>query len=410
MAEILPFCGILYNVAETELADVLSPPYDVISPSQQDALYARDPRNIVRIVLNRSVGEAAYRDAGETFATWMREGLLAPDPEPALYVLRQQFSLEGRQHFRQGLLARFRVEDPESRVILPHERTREAPKEDRYRLLKSTRANFSPIFLMVADPEGAFSRQLTACESRPPALSYTDDDGVGHTLFRVLDERAVSTLQALLAPKTATIADGHHRYATALRTRDELGTKGAWTLGYFTPVEAPGLLVLPYHRVLKEGPSVEDVGRALEGMFLISPTEGASATAREAAHSTMPYAFGFAGPGGRALVAEALPEAEDLLPQGGDPSLRVLDTYFLHRALLGRVLQVSEDAVEYAHSLPEVEGSLTEGRCHLAILMRPTPVRQIVAVAEARQAMPPKSTFFYPKLPSGLVIHPLEAG
>lgn len=409
MPEIRPFAGILYRVEQAALARVLAPPYDVITPTDQARLYERDPRNIVRVVLNRTPGEAGYEEAATTFREWMRQGVLAADPGPALYVLEQQFDLEGAGRRRRGLLARFRAEDPGRGSILPHEQTRAAPREDRFRLLKATRANFSAIFLMASDPSRALSQALSALAATPPALEYADEVGVTHRLWRVTEPAEVARYQETLARARAYIADGHHRYATALRYRDETGPEGAWTLGYFTPLDDPGLLVLPYHRVLNPAPSLEESRAAMERLFLIDDAADARQAARAAAQSTMPYAFGLADAGGRAFVAEALPEAEDLLPHAAPPALRALDTFFVHEALLPRVLKVEEDAVRFVHSLEHARAALADGSARLALLLRPTPVRQIMDVAEAGLSMPAKSTFFFPKLPSGLVIHPLPA-
>ena len=408
MPEIQPFAGVLYRVSDGDLSKVLCPPYDVISPSYRDALYARDPHNGVRLVLNRTPGDAGYAEAGETYRRWLAEGILGPDPVPALYLLEQQFTLGGRALRRTGLLARFRAEDPGGSV-LPHEHTRPAAREDRFRVLQATRANFSPIFVMFADAEGRFARTAAETTSRPPDLTCTDDGGIGHRLWRVTDERAQSAFGSVLRSARAYIADGHHRYATALRHRDLAGPDGAWTLGYFTALEDPGLVVLPYHRILSRGPSLAGARKSLEPWFLVNDAADAAAAAAQAAQSTMPYAFGLAEPGAGALVAEALPEAEDLLAADAAPSLRALDTFFLHQGVLPRVLDVPEDAVSYVHSLAEAEEAVATRACRLAVLMRSTPVRQIVAVAEDRQSMPAKSTFFHPKLPSGLVIHPLLA-
>ena len=408
MPDIQPFRGLRYRVPDAELSKVLAPPYDVITPAYQDELYARDPRNIVRVVLSRTPGDAAYDEAGATFRGWVAAGLLAPDAEPALYLVEQAFDVDGRAHKRYGVLARFRVEDNARGRVLPHEHTRKAAKEDRYKLLKATRANFSPIFLMFSDGQGKFSKQAEAAAAAPPDFQYTDDGGVAHRVWRIRDGAAVSALQSAIGSAKAYIADGHHRWATAQRYHQEVGPEAAWTLGYFTPMEAPGLVVLPYHRLLDRGPSLEDARRVLGGAFKLSDVRGASAAARAAAESTAPYAFGLVDPSGAGLVAQARPEAGDLLPADTPPSLRALDTFFLHQAVLTRLLNVPEDAVRYAHSLREVEEELKAGKCKLAVVMRPTPVAQIVAVADARESMPAKSTFFHPKLPSGLVMHPLH--
>jgi uncharacterized protein (DUF1015 family) len=408
LPDIQPFRGLRYRLPDADLSRVLAPPYDVITPADQEELYARDPRNIVRVVLNRTPGDAAYDEAGATLRGWLAGGLLAPDPEPALYLVEQAFEVEGRAYKRYGVLARFRVEDNARGRVLPHEHTRKAAKEDRYKLLKATRANFSPIFMMFSDGQGAFEKQAEAAARTAPEFQYTDDGGVAHRVWRIRDGAAVSALQGAIGPEKAYIADGHHRWATAQRYHQEVGAEGAWTLGYFTPMESPGLVVLPYHRLLDRGPSLEEAGRALGPAFKLSEVRGAPAAARAAAASAMPYAFGLVDPTGAGLVAEAQPEAGSLLPADTAPSLRALDTFFLHRAVLPRLLNVPEDAVRYAHSMREVEEELKAGKCKLAVIMRPTPVRQIVAVADARESMPAKSTFFHPKLPSGLVVHPLQ--
>lgn len=408
MPEIQPFAGIRYRVPDADLTKVLAPPYDVIPPSYQDELYARDPRNIVRVVLNRGQGEAAYQEAGRAYRSWLDSGVLAADDAPGVYVLEQAFTAEGRTHTRMGLLTRFRATDKSAGEVLPHEQTRAAAKEDRYKLLRETRANYSPIFLMSEDPGGAFATALEGARAAVPTAAYTDDGGVAHRLWRVTDPSAIRAFQAALKPKSY-IADGHHRYATALRYRDEVASQGEWTLGYFTPLDSPGLLVLPYHRLLSTGPSLDEARQKLSGSFLLNDAPDADAAAAAAAQSTMPYAFALAEPAGRALVAEALPEAEDLLPADAPPSLRALDTYFVHQAVLPRLLGLDDQAVRYVHSMAEARHALASADCRLALLMRATPVRQIVDVAEAGESMPAKSTFFHPKLPSGLVIHPLIA-
>jgi uncharacterized protein (DUF1015 family) len=386
---------------------VLAPPYDVIPPAYRDELYARDPRNIVRVVLNRTPGDAGYAEAGETYRRWLGEGVLQPDATAALYVLEQSFAERGRTLRRFGVLARFRAEDPERRVILPHEHTRAAAKEDRFRVLLATKANFSPIFLMFPDPQATFAALVLEAIAAAPLAAYTDDGGVAHRLWSVAAPALVGRFQALLGGVKAYIADGHHRHATALRYRDAVGPDGAWTLGYFTPIEAPGLLVLPYHRILSEGPSLDESARRLAGPFRVTPSPDAAAAALAVAASQAPYAFALAEPGQGALVVEAEPGGERLLAAGVAPSLRALDTFFLHHAVLGPLLGVPDAAVSYVHSQAEAEHAIARASCRLAVLMRATPVRQIVDVAEAGESMPAKSTFFHPKLPSGLVIHPL---
>ncbi len=405
MPEIRPFRGLLYR-DDLDLARVLAPPYDVIPEAYRQALLSRHERNVVRLVLAGEPGEAGYAEAGATFSRWRGDGTLVEDRGEALYVLEQSFILDGRALSRRGLLARFRAEDAATGRILPHEHTRAAARDDRIRMLLATRANFSPIFLMLEDPAGRVDRLLGEQAAGAPVRAFRDDQGVEHKLWRVADAPSLAAFSGALSALKAYIADGHHRYATALRYRDEHGADGAFTLGYFTPIGAPGLVVLPYHRILSAGPGPAAAQEALAGAFRLTPVASVGAAAASVAAASAPHAFGLAWPSGDAFVAEAQPAATAWVAPDEPPSLRALDTFFVHRGVLPR-LGVGDDAVGYVHSLREAEQAVAGGSCALAILMRGTPVSQITAVAEARESMPAKSTFFYPKLPSGLVIHPL---
>jgi len=238
-------------------------------------------------------------------------------------------------------------------------------------------------------------------------VTVVDDAAIGHRVWRLTDPSRIADFQAQLAAVPVYIADGHHRHATALRYRDETGPDGAWTFGYFTPIGAPGLVVLPYHRILSEGPSLADAQDALRPHFRLSPAADVGTAARTVATSTAAHAFALAAPGEGAVVAESAANVDALVPAATPPSLRALDTYFLHQAVLGPMLGVPDSAVSYVHSLREAEEAVAKGRGRLVVLLRATPVRQIMDVAEAGESMPAKSTFFHPKLPAGLVIHPL---
>jgi uncharacterized protein (DUF1015 family) len=362
---------------------------------------------VVRLELNRTPGDAGYAEAAEMFRRWREEAVLVTDAVPAFYAVEQTFTVEDKTRRRFGLLARFRAVDACERVILPHEQTRAGAREDRYKLLRATRANFSPIFMMFADPAQHFSPLLLDSIAHPPALRYTDDGGVAHRVWRVAEPALVRGFQELLADSRAYIADGHHRYATALRYRDETGPEGAWTYGYFTPMGAPGLVVLPYHRILSAGPSLADARGRLAAHFDLADAPDVRSAAARVAASTRAHAFALAQPGAGALVAESRDSALALLPSDAPASLRALDTYFLHQAVLGRLLDVPDSAVSYVHSLREAEEAVATSAARLAVLVRATAVQQIVDVSEAGESMPAKSTFFHPKLPSGMVIHPL---
>ena len=403
MLDVRPFEGILYRVPD--LSRVLAPPYDVIGPEYREQLLARDPHNVVRVILSPTPDAAGYASAGTTYRRWLSEGVLVRDASPALYLLEQRFELDGSPLVRRGIMARFRAADPVERVVLPHEQTRRSAREDRYRLRLATRANFSPIFMMFRDP-GGFQAIVERIAARPPDVGVTDDGGVAHRLWRIAEPPAIAELTRLLGGVRAYIADGHHRHATALRLRDELGPEAAWAFGYFTPIDAPALKVLPYHRMLERGPALAEARARLEPELRFREAASARAAAQEVAGSRARYAFALAGPGGPALVAEGSESALPSALAGAASCVRVLDAFFVHQVVLPR-LGVADEAVRYVHSFEEAEAALVAGRCPLALLMRGTPVAQIVDVADAGESMPAKSTYFHPKLPSGLVIHPL---
>ena len=283
----------------------------------------------MRLILASSSEASAYEEAGKLLREWMDDGALAADETPSLYVLEQRFEAEGRRYERHGLLARFRAEDPERGIILPHEQTRKAPKEDRIRMLRATRANFSPIFLMVPDEARGFMSWLEVIEKTPPAVEYGDDEGVEHRLWVVTEPSEVSALQEF-APPARRLHSGRPpspRDRTAPPRRDRRGRRLDPGLLY----PAGRVRVSSCFRTIgfsKEGPSAEEARKALGDKFDVSDATGVTDAARGAGASKAPFAFALAWPGGEALVAEAKAEAVDLVPEATPPSLRALDPFF----------------------------------------------------------------------------------
>jgi uncharacterized protein (DUF1015 family) len=236
--------------------------------------------------------------------------------------------------------------------------------------------------------------------------TYTDDDGVAHTVWAIDTPGNVRELAGIAGSGPSYIADGHHRYATAQRYLREVGPEGWSTYGYFCPSDE-NLLVLPYHRILFGAPSPSEVMDRLRGKYLLTAIDGAEKAAREVQASTLPFAFAICWPDGKGIVCESAPGVEDDLPQAAPKCLKDLDTYFLHQAGF-KHLGLNDPKVDFAHSLADAKAVLADYPGAASILMRKTPLRQIAAVADASESMPPKSTFFHPKIPSGLLIHPLE--
>ena len=406
MTQILPFRALRYPKTLAPLESLLAPPYDVISEGYRATLLGRHERNVVRVILKDPAdGPRGYERIAENFSAWRQDGTLIQDEAPSVYLMEQRFSWEGGKYVRTGLLARFKVEVEGSSVIRPHEKTRGRAKEDRFAVLTATRANFSPIFLFFED-NGSFNRLAKPLMISAPTATYTDDDGVAHSIWAITKPDDVLALSRSAGGGPSYIADGHHRYATAQRYLKEVGPEGAVTYGYFCPNDA-GLLVLPYHRILFGAPSAAEARVRLAGKYMLNDADSAEQAAREVATSTLPFAFALLWPNGRAMVCESAPGVEDELPDAEPQCLKDLDTYFLHHVGF-RHLGMTDPKVEFVHSLAEAKAELAGHSDAVAILMRATPLRQIAAVADASESMPPKSTFFHPKIPSGLLIHPLE--
>ena len=408
MTDIRPFRALRYPGRLGPLENLLAPPYDVISEDYRQTLLGRSPANVARVILKDPAdGERGYERIGEIFKGWRGDGTLVQDKETAIYLLEQRFSWEGRTYIRSGILARFKVEPEGSPLIRPHEKTRGPAKEDRFSVLKATQANFSPIFLFFED-RGAFAKAASrAKEAHPVLATYTDDDGIAHTVWAITRTDNIDELAKSAGSGPSYIADGHHRYATAQRYLREVGPEGAVTYGYFCPNDE-GLVVLPYHRILFGAPGAAEVMTRLEGKYLLSAAESAEHAAREVANSTLPFAFALLWPDGKAMVCESAPGVEDELPKEAPQCLKDLDTYFLHQVGFQH-LGMTEPKVEFVHSLADAKTELKAHQDAVAVLMRATPLRHIAAVANASESMPPKSTFFHPKIPSGILIHPLEA-
>lgn len=407
MTDVRPFRALRFPASLGPLEALLCPPYDVISEDYRKTLMGRHEKNVVRVLLrDAGDGERGYERLGERFHQWRSEGTLTQDPEAAVYLLEQRFSWDGRAHVRTGLLARFKVEPEGSAAIRPHEKTRGAAKEDRFSVLKATRSNFSPIFFYFED-KGAFPKAAQKAKDGCPILStYTDDDAVTHTVWAITRPEDIQALTQVTGAGPSYIADGHHRYATAQRYLKEVGPEGGATYGYFCPNDS-GLLVLPYHRIVFGGPTPEETKALLRGKYLLEAVNSPEQAAREVAKSTLPFAFAICWPDGQAIVCESLPGAEDEFSAEAPKSLKALDTYFLHQVAL-KHLNLDDPRIEYVHSVAEAKAELQVHDDAIAILMRATPLRQISAVADASESMPAKSTFFHPKIPSGILIHPLE--
>jgi uncharacterized protein (DUF1015 family) len=435
VADVRPFRALRYDPAIAgDPSRLIAPPYDVIGPEEQRRLYAASPYNIVRLECGEdrpgdAPGHDRYARAAAELRRWREEGVLVLDERPRLYLYEQEFIHEGPRR-RRALLAIVRLEPWERGVILPHERTLPKPKEDRLRLLRSVRANVSPVFGLYRD-RGALG-ELIASEG-PPLLEATTPDGQRHRLLSVSPERE-RAIAAAFGPRSIYIADGHHRYETALAYRDERRALAEhWTgeepenfvLMALVAADDPGLVVLPTHRLVHPPVVPHDLVPRLSRFFDIEDVTPKSwdgtallrLLARLAAAGRETVAFGALGLEEQRyhlLLLTSFEAVEPLLPPDKPSVWRRLDAAVLQHVVLKACLGIDESAVAAGHVVTYTEDAeqarlaVEHGRARLAFLLNPPPVEQILAVADTGERMPQKSTYFYPKLATGLALYPFE--
>ena len=415
MADVRPLRALHYDLARVgSLADVVAPPYDVIDASQRAALAARSPYNVVEIDL--PVGDEPYVRAGALFARWQEDGVLVRDAQPALWALEQEFrGPDGTTRTRRGFFARVRVEEYGPGRIRPHERTHPGPREDRLRLTRATSANLSPIFALYSDPDGTAFDALASVTEGPSWGAVTDAEGTTHRLWRAGEAAAAEHVREALVSAELLIADGHHRYETARVYADEIGGEGdhRYVLMCLVALEDPGLAVFPTHRLV----GGLDARRRAALAETIERDFVATAIAREQlapAPGNGPLELGYLDATGtaRRLTLRDQAIAERALP-GMPAAYQHLDTGVLEALLFKGALGLSDEDIShlrglgYARDAAEALAAVDSGEYEVAFLLRPTPIEQVRAVAATGVNMPPKSTFFYPKLLTGLLFNPL---
>jgi uncharacterized protein (DUF1015 family) len=414
MADVQPLRALHYDLAKVgSLDDVAAPPYDVIDPEQRRRLAGRSPYNVVRVDLPEG-GDDIYAEAARILEQWRDEGAVVRDDEPALWTLTQDYTgPDGRALTRHGVFARVRVEDYGPGRIRPHERTHPGPKEDRLRLTRATKANLSPIFSLYDDPTGATAAVLDAAE---PFGEQTDDDGTVNRLGRVADPAAIEAFQAALAPAELLIADGHHRYETARVYADEVGGEGEhrYVLMCLVALQDRGLTVFPTHRLIRDTTpeTQEALANTLRELFAIEPIEQADLRPPDGEGPlTMGYIDAHFQRGFRLILKDQA--SADAALDGMPEAYRRLDTAVLEALVLKGPLGLSEDDISHLHGLgysrtdDEALQLVLSGEYDAAFFLRSTPIDQVRAIAAAGVNMPPKSTYFFPKVPTGLLFNPL---
>jgi uncharacterized protein (DUF1015 family) len=424
VADVRPLQTLRYDLdAVGSLEAVIAPPYDVIDAPLRAQLLQRSPFNVVEIDLPESPGGSdPYAHAGETFEAWRGQGVVMRESEPALWALAQRYvGPDGGERTRSGLFARVRVEDYGPGRIRPHERTHPGPKQDRLALTRATRANLSPIFSLFADPGDRARQALEAATGGEPFARATDHEGTASTLWRIADPGAIAGLQAALADQELLIADGHHRYETARVYAEEVGGEGEhrYVLMLLCPLSDPGLTVFPTHRLLTgladDTAKQQAIRTALMRDFEVEPIERDEIeppAAEPGGSVQLGYMDAFHRQAYR-LTLKDQSIADAALADMPAPYRR-LDTAVLEAIVLNGALGMSEDDVShlrglaYSKDLGDALDAVESGRADAGFFMRATPVEQVREVAEAGVSMPPKSTYFFPKVPTGLIFNLLE--
>jgi len=422
VAEIQPLRTLRYNTKSVgSLEAVIAPPYDVIDDELRDRLLAKSPFNVVEVDLPRAPGGGdPYQHAEEVFEAWREQGVLVRESEPALWVLEQHYTApDGGEQRRRGLFARVLVEDYGAGRIRPHERTHPGPKADRLSLTRATRANLSPIFSLFGDPDNAAAEAMEAATAAEPFASAADHEATRNTLWRVADPEAISTLQGALAGAELLIADGHHRYETARVYAEEVGGEGEhrYVLMFLCSLSDPGLTVFATHRLLTGlGDDTASQQAVREALMRDFEVEQVSRDQLEPKAGGVGVQLGYMDSFHKQPYMLTLKDqgiAEAALP-GKPAPYQHLDTAVLEALVLKDALGMSEDDISHLHGLTYSKSfddaleAVESGRADAGFFMRATPVDQVREVAETGESMPPKSTYFYPKIPTGLIFSLLE--
>lgn len=428
MAKILPFRGILYNRDEIkDLEAVMSPPYDVISPRMQDELHKADSHNIVRIILGKEFRRDnsknnKYARAADFLNKWLNKGILKKDRATAIYIYEQEYFYKGKLKKRIGFISLMKIEDPSSSLVLPHEHTFFRPKEDRLNLIRCIKANASPIFCIFQDDSNRVAAIIRRYASKHPPIIDIHIEGVGHKLWRMTDVKGISKIKKELDKKQVFIADGHHRYEVALAFRDEmrrrLGMRRARrfdnTMVYFTNLTDESLVIFSTYRVIKNlgGISWNTLQRRLSVYFDIEDVKDKDEMFKKLEKLRKGYAFGAYFKNRRFYLLKLKDESilDDIIKVDKSREWKRLNVTVLHFLVFDYILHIdrfssNDENIIYTKDEDYAINLVTNGECEIVFFQLPAKVIEVRNIARGGDRMPHKSTYFYPKLLTGLVIN-----
>jgi uncharacterized protein (DUF1015 family) len=422
MTKILPFCATIYNPEKIpDLSRVVCPPYDIISGQRQEYYHNLCPHNLIHILLGKDIpGEDKYRRAADYFKDWLKNKILIPDKSPAIYFYSQQYILKGEKKTRLGFIARLYLDEINSNIF-GHEHTRLEPKEDRLRLLRATRANLSPIFVIFSDKKRLIqSIYQQYIQGKKPFIDMIDDEKIVQKLWRLDSPDILSNIQAKMSGENIFIADGHHRYEVACAYRDQMkqktdtptGQEGFnYILAYFTDTRSRDLTILPIHRLVKLD-SVMDIKKFLASITDYFDVEEVKDKIRffflmeKAGHTE--HVLGMYKDKIFRLLRLKNIKILDRLFSDKTPEFRSLDVSILNYIVLKKILKIdleNKDILTFSPNAKELIQKVDNNALHMAFFLNPVKIEQIISLALRGDKMPAKSTYFYPKVLSGLVIN-----
>jgi len=436
MVEVKPLNAIVYNQEKVDMNKVIAPPYDVISDDYQDELYKRSDYNIVKLILAKGSTDLSdtnnrYDEAKKNFYKWLEEKVLIKLEKPCiLYILQRYTTANGKKIERKGFIARNKIEDFSTKKILPHEFTMGGPKEDRLRLVKKCEAFFSQIFMVYSDPEKQIEKSIDFTQK--PFIDVTDDNGVQNIVFKIDDEKTLSLIEKVMTDKTLLIADGHHRYETSMNYRNYVREQGInnqeadYVMSYFTNLDDENLVVFPTHRIITKRIEPYDLLEKVKKYFDLKEFEFNGENKNEVKAEFLQTientnakqtAMGLYMKNVNKFYLLTLRENVDsILDEYQVPDvLKKLDLTILQKILVTKEFEYSEkeqmaqDGILYIKQESEAFDMIDSGKAEASFIMAYPKIKDIKEISEAGFRMPQKSTYFYPKLLSGIVINPLKA-
>lgn len=434
MVEVKPLNAIVYNQEKVEMNDVIAPPYDVILDDYREELYKRSPYNIVKLILAKGSKDLSdpdnrYDEARKNFNQWLEKQVLVKLETPCILYLLQKYTTEnGRNIVRKGFIARNKIEDFSTKKILPHEFTMGGPKEDRLNLTKKCKANFSQIFMVYSDPDKQIENAVDL--TGEPFIDVTDDNGVQNIVYKIEDEKTIALIEKVMADKTLLIADGHHRYETAMNYRNYLKGQGienkesGYVMSYFTNLDDENLLVFPTHRIITKWVEPYVLLEKVKKYFDVvdfqfdgqnkQEVKAKFLQAIEEANEKQVSMGLYMKNVNKFYLLTLRENVDSILDEFEVPDvLKKLDLTVLHKVLITKEFgysqeeQMAQDGIKYIKQESEAFDMIDSGKAEASFIMAYPKIKDIKEISQAGFRMPQKSTYFYPKLLSGIVINPL---